>query len=548
MHYQQVKIYYDTEFQTQLDILSENSLIQPSDVNGIANDQNRTIFCLLVFYNFLIHLFYYYKGGLFHRNHNLSDDEIRDFHRQLVPFNQIKNTYGYVDPYRYIVVPLQDRYININKLRNTADVVFEVCVKKTKNFMSNKNYDSKNFFKELLEDEDIRIGDNLSNFSPIYNSLKLQVQKTIFENGDNHQQTNENNNDNQTNNNDENNENQQTENDNQNNQNDNINPYLLTINIILDQGSFTTSYKFALLRALADCAKGTDLEINLRNRNNIPLDWLAEKFVEYYWDLEMSYKIKEKNYVMKEIKKVCDRLHQNQGATLRNFKEQFHDEYNRLLARVRAKAFKDVIRRLHNKVPDEMCSKLFTYDDLGEERLGDEIFISTQAKEFLISHHAVIRNLSLGSWVKFTEKTTNSPRLYKKISGETPRESLNGFYTFLENDRHQNSCFYCHIELLTGQYACDHVIPWSFILEDKAWNLVMCCSTCNSQKSDKIPPIDYIEELEIQNSRLFNNRETLFNNQAKKDFSEWQSFNDLKTHFNNMLNQCRSEGFGDWHR
>ena len=49
-------------------------------------------------------------------------------------------------------------------------------------------------------------------------------------------------------------------------------------------------------------------------------------------------------------------------------------------------------------------------------------------------------------------------------------------------------CFYCEAPL--GEQRAptvDHVIPWSFLLEDDLWDLVLACSKCNSAKSDWLP-------------------------------------------------------------
>jgi hypothetical protein len=41
----------------------------------------------------------------------------------------------------------------------------------------------------------------------------------------------------------------------------------------------------------------------------------------------------------------------------------------------------------------------------------------------------------------------------------------------------------------------DHVIPWSFLLTDPPWDLVLACSTCNLEKSDILPQRDYLDKL-----------------------------------------------------
>lgn len=50
----------------------------------------------------------------------------------------------------------------------------------------------------------------------------------------------------------------------------------------------------------------------------------------------------------------------------------------------------------------------------------------------------------------------------------------------------------------------DHVIPWSFLLEEDLWDLVLACGKCNSGKSDSLPPRQFIEKLIHRNKQLFN--------------------------------------------
>jgi CRISPR/Cas system Type II protein with McrA/HNH and RuvC-like nuclease domain len=64
-------------------------------------------------------------------------------------------------------------------------------------------------------------------------------------------------------------------------------------------------------------------------------------------------------------------------------------------------------------------------------------------------------------------------------------------------------CFYCEATL--GEHLAptvDHVIPWSFLLEDDLWDLVLACSRCNSAKSDWLPERVFIEKLLVRNRDL----------------------------------------------
>lgn len=60
----------------------------------------------------------------------------------------------------------------------------------------------------------------------------------------------------------------------------------------------------------------------------------------------------------------------------------------------------------------------------------------------------------------------------------------------------------------------DHFIPWSFIRNDQAWNLVVTCSKCNLSKNDKMAQKYYLEKLIDRDNSLINYTHQLI----KRDF------------------------------
>jgi hypothetical protein len=57
-------------------------------------------------------------------------------------------------------------------------------------------------------------------------------------------------------------------------------------------------------------------------------------------------------------------------------------------------------------------------------------------------------------------------------------------------------CFYCERTISgTVNAHVDHVIPWSFMLSDPLWDLVVACERCNLAKSDVLPHRDYLMKL-----------------------------------------------------
>jgi CRISPR/Cas system Type II protein with McrA/HNH and RuvC-like nuclease domain len=48
----------------------------------------------------------------------------------------------------------------------------------------------------------------------------------------------------------------------------------------------------------------------------------------------------------------------------------------------------------------------------------------------------------------------------------------------------------------------DHALPWSFVLEDRTWNLVLACRKCNNEKRDRLTDMDALERLCIRNEEI----------------------------------------------
>ena len=50
--------------------------------------------------------------------------------------------------------------------------------------------------------------------------------------------------------------------------------------------------------------------------------------------------------------------------------------------------------------------------------------------------------------------------------------------------------------------AVDHFIPRSFVKDDRLWNFVLACPSCNIRKSNKIPGMEYVKVIQYRNEKL----------------------------------------------
>ena len=79
------------------------------------------------------------------------------------------------------------------------------------------------------------------------------------------------------------------------------------------------------------------------------------------------------------------------------------------------------------------------------------------------------------------------------------RNSLSKAADFLI-DLQDCKCFYCGRNLTKSKYAVDHFIPWSLYPSDTGHNFVLADETCNSQKSNYLAEIDFLEQWKHRNN------------------------------------------------
>lgn len=93
-------------------------------------------------------------------------------------------------------------------------------------------------------------------------------------------------------------------------------------------------------------------------------------------------------------------------------------------------------------------------------------------------------------------------RVTDKLELSTPRrENLSVYREILRWEFEEDTCFYCGKKLQKNMHV-DYFIPWSFIKDDKIWNFVLSCPTCNVKKNNRVPGQDYLIRLEVRNRKI----------------------------------------------
>ena len=176
---------------------------------------------------------------------------------------------------------------------------------------------------------------------------------------------------------------------------------------------------------------------------------------------------------------------------------------------------KDCIRNVVGAMYNDFEGKFYGFDIKG---LG--IIISHSAYDFILKFKPEIESLNYYAWAKFLEQINSDDvilRIIDKLELSTPRRSdLSLYRNILYMEYEQHNCFYCGSKL-TKSIHVDHFIPWSFVKDDRIWNFVLSCPTCNSKKNNKLPSPSYIDRL-IKRNQIMINKGTL-----KDEFSSYTS-------------------------
>lgn len=271
--------------------------------------------------------------------------------------------------------------------------------------------------------------------------------------------------------------------------------FLQKVQRLLGEGLFVASYKFALLRALADLAvlKGDDTG----NELTLSVDDIAAVFIDLYWRQARPFCAADNS--------TAAALRQNTGrqaAVVRSIAAA-QAEVGGSLPRLRQDVgrWQPLVREVADVVAVMPLWKLqrvgeevldFLYPNVGS---GRTITLRPGATYCLRAFYGILRNLVEGAWLNYV-RTQNlqvlgqSTDLYTFLFG-SERAMLEVYRPFLR-DIQSDICFYCH-QPLRHEGEADHFIPWSRYPVDLGHNFVLAHKGCNGHKSDHLAAEEHLE-------------------------------------------------------
>lgn len=267
--------------------------------------------------------------------------------------------------------------------------------------------------------------------------------------------------------------------------------------VFSDSSAKRSTYKFGLIKSILDNlfnSEGLDYSLFISYEN------VFGKFAENYWNLVTKYHLRQmKSDGRSEYSKI-EQLFMNLIQEEPSFADipftSIPDTKRKsIIKQVSADCRKNVVGALHG----DFQEYLYDYD-----LKGDGLYLNPYAFDFMLKYKVELEKLNYYAWAKFLEKINDESvvvKLLDKLELATPqRDDLSVFRQVLYQEFEQNTCFYCGKKL--HEMHVDHFIPWSFIKEDKLWNFVLACPTCNIRKSNKIPGMEYVKLIQNRNDAL----------------------------------------------
>ncbi|WOV92632.1 MAG: HNH endonuclease signature motif containing protein [Candidatus Nitrosoabyssus spongiisocia] len=317
---------------------------------------------------------------------------------------------------------------------------------------------------------------------------------------------------------------------------------------ILSRGRKANTYKFALARCILDHIQRTHSDtiqekISSQDSINISYDDLAENFLKYYWHQECKYRIVQ-NFDPKKIPRVISIIrevfgNEYQSGTLGDLKKDPKNNNKLKLAKdkIRDEVFiksPEVVPRFQNIMQGGIgIQKELFYINNPEKK---QIELKFSALDFLNKNQMFLINTITLEWAKFLEKTNTLPRLIAKI--DTSEKKRTGLRKYIKIFKDFDHCFYCKDMISGFQKHVDHFIPWSYIFEDDAWNLVISCQKCNCKKRDSLPNKEYLEKLIERNYSYKKQIQKLKESLIRIDTHKgWEK--EIKNHYSS----CKEYGF-----
>jgi 5-methylcytosine-specific restriction endonuclease McrA len=288
---------------------------------------------------------------------------------------------------------------------------------------------------------------------------------------------------------------------------------------LLEDGSFTATYKYAVLLGLLDLA----LE-NVGSRGEPPDSFttaqLADRVIELYWAqavpfgrgseaevlLQNAGRAGAQAAIVRDIQEFRGEMTRTHAtASLVQLRQRAPRDFTRLSAEVEWKLIEMPLPRLqrigslHDPFLYDIAwdhtvlrAPVRAYQKGRPGTFDNRIQLRPGIGAYLIQFGALLRPLIHRKWAGMVARLNNleEARLERFLFGGTRTSLEEVRQPLMEHQR--GCCFYCS-NRIRGRSEIDHFIPWSRYPEDGLANLVVAHEQCNRSKRDFLPATPHVE-------------------------------------------------------
>jgi hypothetical protein len=255
--------------------------------------------------------------------------------------------------------------------------------------------------------------------------------------------------------------------------------------------SMSSSYKPALLKAIVRIVRrGSESHVALRT--------IGAEFVALFWVQTVVFRLRQAATVTSEPEVVRRIRSAAELAGVRSLSDLSSTTRERLDAEMARVLRINVLEAFHRSKPLAMGA-LYTWS-----KSDEFITISAESHAFISENAQTLESIANFWWAKYLERVNLlAPLVIEKVERDGAKRSSLSRYLEILRQTDEHRCFYCSRDLEESGKGIhvDHVIPWSFLLTDPLWDLVLSCAPCNLAKSDSLPDRKYLAELVKTNAR-----------------------------------------------
>lgn len=167
------------------------------------------------------------------------------------------------------------------------------------------------------------------------------------------------------------------------------------------------------------------------------------------------------------------------------------------------------LKYFNNQVPHWFLSPWFPKSDKKEIYIFSQSFsnqclyalfnthieINSNWIDYLSNNAKVLKDFCYWNLSLFLQaKNPNVPDIPNKLVKPAVRNSLvkqrTQFWDIVVSELGGVECIYTGRQLIVGNYAVEHFVPYGFVSHDLIWNLIPADKSFNSSKSDKLPSME----------------------------------------------------------